>query len=162
MKSPYQRKILNDNLWKHDWMRPKYTLELNYLMHAQLRCSQLMWLFDENIGTAETLKSALLFNGQLQHWFSHTRIPTSEFSDCMFCNSFISLNNKPTRITPKSATIDESLFTNNFSDNRYVRGILTSDISDHCPIYHIARSEEISRGNLRADKVNQRSKLLIY
>ena len=65
--------------------------------------------------------------------------PTSEFLDLMFSNSFIPLIYKPTRVTLKTATIIDNIFTNAYeNENKYMTGILTTDISDHYPIFHIA------------------------
>ena len=41
-----------------------------------------------------------------------THNPTSEFIDLMFSNSFIPLINKPTRVTHKTATLVDNIFTN--------------------------------------------------
>ena len=68
----------------------------------------------------------------------YTHNPTSEFLDLMFSNSFIPLINKPTRVTHTTATIIDNIFTNKYeNDNKYMTGILTTDISDHYPIFHI-------------------------
>ena len=67
-----------------------------------------------------------------------THNPTSEFLDLMFSNSFIPLINKPTRMILQTATIIDNIFTNKYENkNKYVTGILTTDISDHYPIFHI-------------------------
>ena len=56
----------------------------------------------------------------------------------MFSNSFIQLINKPTRVTHSTVTIIDNIFTNEYeNDNKYMTGILTTDISDHYPIFHI-------------------------
>ena len=71
-----------------------------------------------------------------------THNPTSEFLDLMFSNSFIPLINKPTRITPKSATLIDNIFANKYeNEHRYMTGILTTDISDHYPIFHISLNQ---------------------
>ena len=71
-----------------------------------------------------------------------THSPTSEFLDLMFSNSFIPLINKPTRITPKSATLIDNVFANKYeNEHEYVTGILTTDISDHYPIFHISLNQ---------------------
>ena len=68
-----------------------------------------------------------------------THNPTSEFLDLMFSNSFIPLINKPTRVTQKTATLIDNIFTNIYkNENKYLTGILTTDISDHYIIFHIA------------------------
>ena len=71
-----------------------------------------------------------------------THNPTSEFLDLMFSNSFIPLINKPTRITLKPATLIDNIFANKYeNEHRYMTGILTSDISDHSPIFHISLNQ---------------------
>ena len=71
-----------------------------------------------------------------------THNPTSEFLDLMFSNSFIPLINKPTRVTHKTATLIDNIFTNIYKhENKYLTGILTTDISDHYIIFHIAPSQ---------------------
>ena len=68
--------------------------------------------------------------------------PTSEFLDPMFSNSFIPLINKPTRITPKSATLIDNIFANEYdNEHKYMTGIHTTDISDHYPIFHISLNQ---------------------
>ena len=68
-----------------------------------------------------------------------THNPISEFLDLMFSNSFIPLINKPTRVTHKTATLIDNIFTNIYkNENKYLTGILTTDISDHYIIFHIA------------------------
>ena len=67
-----------------------------------------------------------------------THNPTSDFLDLMFFNSFIPLIKKPTRITHQTAAIIDNIFTNKYvNENKYMTGILTTDISDHYPIFHI-------------------------
>ena len=71
-----------------------------------------------------------------------THNPTSEFLDLMFSNSFIPLINKPTRITPKSATLIDNIFANKYdNEHKYLTGILTTDISDHYPIFHMSLNQ---------------------
>ena len=71
-----------------------------------------------------------------------THNPTSEFLDLKFSNSFISLINKPTWITPKSATLIDDMFANKYeNEHRYMTGILTTDTSDHYPIFHISLNQ---------------------
>ena len=57
----------------------------------------------------------------------------------MFSNSFIPLKNKPTRVTHKTATLIDNILTNVYkNENKYLTGILITDISDHYIIFHIA------------------------
>ena len=56
----------------------------------------------------------------------------------MFSNCFKPLTNKPTRVTLKTTTIIDNIFANEYeNENKYMTGILTTDISDHYPIFHI-------------------------
>ena len=56
----------------------------------------------------------------------------------LFSNSFIPLINKPTRVIHNTATIIDYIFRNKYENyNKYMTGILTTDISDHYPIFHI-------------------------
>ena len=62
----------------------------------------------------------------------------SEKHDVLYCNEFLPLISRPTRITSTSATLIDSIFTNNHDDlNCSLNGILVADISDHFPIVHI-------------------------
>ena len=80
------------------------------------------------------------YNIDLMKHTSHN--PTSEFIDLMFSNSFIPLINKPTRVTSKTATLIDNIFINEYkNENKYMTGILATDISDHYPIFHIIQCE---------------------
>ena len=57
---------------------------------------------------------------------------TDEFIDVLYCNEFLPLISRPTRITSTSATLIDNIFTNNHDDlNCSLNGILVADISDH-------------------------------
>ena len=72
-------------------------------------------------------------------------MPTSSFLDIMYSNNFFPLITKPTRITEKSATLIDHIFTNNFDIKyQHIQGILQTGISDHFPIFHIANNIESS------------------
>ena len=72
-----------------------------------------------------------------------THNPTSEFLDLMFSNSFIPLVNKSTRFTSNSATLIDNIFTNEYkNENKYMTGILITDISDHYRIFHIVQCQK--------------------
>ena len=59
----------------------------------------------------------------------------------MYCNEFLPLISRPTRITNRSATLTDNIFTNNHDNlNCSISGILVADVSDHFPIFHINRS----------------------
>ena len=53
----------------------------------------------------------------------------------MFRNGMISLINKPTRVTKITATAIDHIFTNNFYNTSLQTGIITTDVSNHFPIY---------------------------
>ena len=59
-----------------------------------------------------------------------------EFTNLFLSNSFLPLIDKPTRITGKSATLIDNMYTN-FSINKCHSGILCTDFSDHFPIFCI-------------------------
>ena len=62
---------------------------------------------------------------------------TNEFVDLVYCNEFLPLISRPTRITSTSTLID-NIFTNNHGDlNCSLNGILVADISDHFPTFHV-------------------------
>ena len=54
------------------------------------------------------------YNIDLLKHSTHNHI--SDFLDLTFSNRFIPLINKPTRITPKSATITDNIFVNKYED----------------------------------------------
>ena len=59
--------------------------------------------------------------------------PTNEFIDMMTSYSLYPSITKPTRITTRSATLIDNIFTN--SHNQQKAGILLTDISDHLPTF---------------------------
>ena len=82
------------------------------------------------------------FNANLLNIDNHSA--TNEFLDLLFSHSFIPNITKPTRVTPKSATLIDNIFSNSLSnDNKILNGILYTDISDHFPIFHIDYSTKI-------------------
>lgn len=58
---------------------------------------------------------------------------TNDFIDCMIMHHYLPLILQPTRITQTTATLIDNIFTNSF-DCVFESAILTSSISDHCPI----------------------------
>ena len=67
------------------------------------------------------------YNINLLNYSSHSL--TSDFVDLMHSYSFISLINRPTRITENSATLIENIFVNKFNLSLF-QAILVTDISD--------------------------------
>ena len=71
----------------------------------------------------------------LKHEIHH---PTENFLDIMYANYFISLINRPTRITRESSTLIDNIFSKNHNVNDHqVNGILKTDITYHYIIFHI-------------------------
>ena len=69
---------------------------------------------------------------------SETHDLTNAFVDVMYCNEFLPLISRPTRITNSSATLINNIFTNNHDNlNCSLSGILVADVSDHFPVFHI-------------------------
>ena len=66
------------------------------------------------------------FNINLLNIPDHTS--TANFIDQMYSNAFIPLINKPTRITKKSATLIDNIFTNSISTPNIFKGLLQTDI----------------------------------
>ena len=86
---------------------------------------------------------------------------TNEFVDLMFCNEFLPLISRPTRITATSATLIDNIFTNNHEDlNCSLNGILVADISDPFPIFHVncSRTVEETVSYLVTRVYNERNK----
>lgn len=74
-------------------------------------------------------------------------IETLNFIDMMFEYGFIPCINKPTRVTSKSATLIDNIFTNNYcSFDSAINGILYTDVSDHFPIFHIDVLSSVDNG----------------
>ena len=87
------------------------------LRHYKKRC---MLLGDYNINLLST--------------DSHSE--TSDFVDDMYSDLFIPAITKPTRITDKSATLIDNIFSNNM-ETESIQGILYTGISDHLPVFLI-------------------------
>ena len=65
-------------------------------------------------------------------------VATQDFTDMMFSQSFLPHITKPTRITSRSATLIDNIFTNHLPQNEHVlTGILYNDVSDHLPVFYI-------------------------
>ena len=56
----------------------------------------------------------------------------------MFGYSTMSVLNKLTRITKNTATAIDHIFINSVTTTKFETGIITSDISDHFPIFFVA------------------------
>ena len=67
--------------------------------------------------------------------------PTEKFLDIMHANSFIPIINRPTRVTRDTCTLIDNIYTNNYNiKNDNYSGLLTTDISDHFPVFHLSKN----------------------
>ena len=65
---------------------------------------------------------------------------TSEFNDVMYSGGFIPLITRPTRVTQTSATLIDNIYSNQILDRDHsLNGIMMTDVSDHYPIFHVAK-----------------------
>ena len=65
--------------------------------------------------------------------------PAENFLDIMYANSFIPMINRPTSLTKDTCTLIDNIYTNHYSiKNDNYSGILTTDISDHFPVFHVS------------------------
>ena len=62
----------------------------------------------------------------------------------MSSNGFLPFITRPAIGTASSATMIDNIFTNIIGDiNHYMQGLYITDISDHFPVFHIAKQKEI-------------------
>ena len=82
------------------------------------------------------------YNIDILNYASH--VHTAQFVDMMSSNGFLPLITRPSRVTATSATLIDNIFTNDIGDiNHSVQGLFITDISDHFPVFHIAKQMEI-------------------
>ena len=86
------------------------------------------------------------YNNNILKYESHAQI--SQFVDVMSSNGVLPLITRPSRVTATSATSIENIFTNNIGDiNNSVQWLFITDISDHFPVFHIARQMHIKEND---------------
>ena len=88
------------------------------------------------------------FNIDLLKVQSHNS--TNDFINTLYTGSFYPLINKPTRVTTKSSTLIDNIFTN-ILDLKITPGILYNDITDHFPIFQILNT---NNNNKNKNKIN--------
>ena len=71
-----------------------------------------------------------------------THRETGQYLDILLENGLLPLITLPTRIANRSATLIDHISTN-IKDDNYDTGIITSDISDHFPIFYIKHFQDI-------------------
>ena len=65
---------------------------------------------------------------------------THDYVDTMFSNSLIPQITKPTRITPTTATLIDTIYSNDIlGEYNQLHGIFYTDISDHLPIFLLTK-----------------------
>ena len=89
------------------------------------------------------------FNLDLLNAASHN--PTSDYLNTFYSGSFYPLIDKPTRVTTKSATLIDNIFTN-VLNTKITPGILFNDITDHFPIFHLLNNTR--NQNKQSNNVN--------
>ena len=62
---------------------------------------------------------------------------SQDFVDYMYSHSMFPCINKPTRVTAKTATLIDNIFTSDIGNDHALSGILYSDITDHFPVFYI-------------------------
>jgi hypothetical protein len=78
---------------------------------------------------------------------SESHLHTENFLNETFSHFHYPTINQPTHFTETNATLIDNIFTNNVIDD-YTAGIITTDISDHLPIFYI--SHEIINSSAKA------------
>ena len=93
-----------------------------------------------------------------------THKPTSDFINMMFANSLIPLINRPTRVTDKTATLIDNIFSNNHNvDKTILQGNLTIEISDHYAQFHIMEiAKSITKDEYILTRIKNESNMKKY
>ena len=86
--------------------------------------------------------------------------PTSDYNDTMYSNGFIPLITRHIRITNSSATLIGNIFTKQFSSQlgESLQVILLTDISDHYPVFYIAKKMANKKVNTVISKISYSNK----
>ena len=102
----------------------------------------------ENIKRSRKL-CYLLGDYNIDLFKSESHAATSDFLNLMYSYSFLPVINRPTRITPFSATLIDNIFTNVLSDKwNSTSGIIVNDITDHYPIFVINKDFSVKEGDI--------------
>ena len=68
-----------------------------------------------------------------------THVLSNDFLNLMYSHAFIPLITKPTRISKSSATLIDNIFSNDINNDVLFNGIFYTDITDHLPVFTIAK-----------------------
>ena len=79
-----------------------------------------------------------------------------DFYNNAFENGAVPLINKPTRVTPTTATLIDNIFTNNYFNLSLKKGIIKTSISDHFAIF---AAINISKTRLKAKRVEIKQRI---
>ena len=90
-------------------------------------------LFEKSNQTNKVMYFLGDFNLNVLNYDTDSKV--KNFFNMIFKYGMISIINKPTRVTPRSITAIDHIFTNNFCNANLKTGIIKSDLSDHFPIY---------------------------
>ena len=91
------------------------------------------------------------FNIDILKFNQHNDVQS--FVNSLFCNYYLPLINRPSRITASAATLLDNIITNQFDMPTY-RGLLYCDISDHLPVFHITSLKSPTNLNKRKPQQN--------
>ena len=62
------------------------------------------------------------------------------FIDLMFSKGFLSLINKPTRVSKHSSSCIDNIYTNSFINQDLLTGIIKTDLTDHFPVFIVDKN----------------------
>ena len=83
---------------------------------------------------------------------------TKHLYENIFEKSPIPNINRPTRISQHSANLTDNILTADIFNNSLKKGIIKSDVSDHCPIFF---SIQLTKGKLREGFIKIKKEFLI-
>ena len=79
---------------------------------------------------------------------SDSHLPTADFFDLMYSNSYLPLINKPTRVTQQTVSLIDNIYSNCTTNIQVFKGILhTLEISDHFPVFAICPKKVVFNEN---------------
>ena len=88
---------------------------------------------------------------------SQSHYDTGMYIDTLLENALLPIVSLPTRISQKSATIIDHISTS-FSDDKYDVGIITTDLSDHFPVFYTRYSsnEKVLPNSIKVRQINEK------
>ena len=118
-----------------------------------------MKVFNENLGSilsktkAEKKLLYILADFNINLLNADTHEATHDFLDIMYSNSLLPTITKPTRVTEKSATLIDNIFSNSLLNTQnIVTGIMYCDVTDHFPIFHIDYTADVQSDEIIVKK----------